>query len=67
MKQLKHAHTHRVTFIATTILKREIVQMGYESKVNDEPSQLLLENGLVVSFCVRYDHRLNINHFVCII
>ena len=31
--------------------------MGYEAKVNDEPSQLLLENGLVVSFCVRYDHR----------
>ena len=59
-------HTHRVTFIATTILKKEknSVQMGYESKVNEEPSQLLLENGLVVSFCVRYDHRLNINRAV---
>ena len=32
--------------------------MAYDAKnINDEPSQLLLENGLVVSFRVRYDHR----------
>jgi len=31
-----------------------------ESTENEKPSEALLENGLVVSFSLRYDHRLGI-------
>jgi len=35
------------------------------SIIENEPSQILLENGLVISFQIRYDHRKSlIKHYV---